>query len=57
MVIETPSHGFTSAKVDGKLRQFTPEELVDAQLLMHLEAMKFLAETGPRYKWAPGKKK
>jgi len=44
-VIESPPYGFTA------------DELVDAQLPMHLEAMKFLAETGPRYRWAPGKRK
>ncbi len=57
VVIESPSHGFTSAKVEGKPRRFTADELVNAQLLMHLEAMKFLAETGPRYRWAPGKRR
>jgi hypothetical protein len=53
-VVESPSHGFTSAKVGTELRPFSADELVTAQLLIHLESMKFLAETGGRFKWASG---
>jgi len=49
--------GMLSVVIDSPPHGVTPDELVYAQLLMHLEAMKFLAETGSRYRWAPGKKK
>lgn len=50
-VIESPSHAFTGAKVNNELRPFSVSELVDAQLFIHLEAQKFLAETGGRLRW------
>jgi hypothetical protein len=53
-VVESPSHSFTTAKRNGALRPFSAGELVDAQLLIHLEAQKFLGETGGRTKWALG---
>jgi hypothetical protein len=56
-VIESPSHGFTTARTGTELRPFSPDELVTAQLLMHLEAMKYLAETGGRARWASGGRK
>jgi hypothetical protein len=55
VVIESPSHGCSTAKQNGKIRRFTPEDLVDTQLLLHLEAQKFLSETGGRTRWAPGR--
>jgi hypothetical protein len=56
IVVEFPSHGFTSAKLPGgELRPFSSDELVTAELLVHLEAMKYVAETGGRAKWAPGR--
>jgi hypothetical protein len=53
-VVEFPSHGFTSAKQGGELRPFSAGDLVTAELLVHLEAMKYLAATGGRVQWAPG---
>jgi hypothetical protein len=53
-VVEFPSHGFTSARQGGELRPFTADDLVTAELLVHLEAMKFLAATGGRANWASG---
>jgi hypothetical protein len=54
VVIESPSHAASKAKRAGKPVIFTPDNLVDAQLLCHQEAMKFLVETGGRHRWAPG---
>jgi hypothetical protein len=57
VVIESPSHGFSTAKRDGKPVMFTPDDLVNAQLVCHQEAMKFLVETGGRYRWTPMRRK
>jgi hypothetical protein len=54
-VVESPAHSHTSAKVDGKLRPFSADELVTAQLLIHAESMQYLAEGG-RVQWTGGKK-
>ncbi len=53
VVIESPSHGFTHAERNGKEVIHTPDDLLNAQLLCHLEAMKFLGETGGRHRWTP----
>jgi hypothetical protein len=53
VLIESPSHASSSAKRDGKLVVFTPDDLVTAQLICHQESMKFLVETGGRVIWAP----
>ncbi|MBI4910652.1 MAG: hypothetical protein HY820_43970 [Acidobacteria bacterium] len=53
VLVESPAHNHSNAKRDGKLVNFTPEELLDAQLICHQEAMKFLVETGGRVKWTP----
>lgn len=53
VLIESPSHASSSAKRDGKLVVFTPDDLVTAQLICHQESMKYLVETGGRSKWAP----
>ena len=52
VTVESPSHNFSTAKKEGKPFFHTPENLLDAQLLTHLEAMKYLAETGGRNRWA-----
>ncbi|NGM61039.1 hypothetical protein G5B30_03810 [Sphingobacterium sp. SGG-5] len=51
VVIETPSHGFQGTNLAGIPTAHTPESLLDAQLIAHLESMKFLAETGGRSQW------
>jgi hypothetical protein len=51
MVVESPSHNFSSAVKDGKPLLYTPDMLVDAQLILHREAMGFLADTGGRARW------
>jgi hypothetical protein len=54
-VVESPSHSFDGLNEDGKPAAQTPDMLLDAQLICHQQAMKFLAETGGRSKWLPGR--
>ncbi len=51
VVVEAPSHGFSGTDRSGKPVMQTPEMILNAELVVHLEAMKFLAETGGRSKW------
>ncbi len=57
VVVESPSHSFDGLNEDGKPASQTPEMLLDAQLICHQQAMKFLAESGGRSVWIPGRKK
>ncbi len=57
VVIESPSHAASTAKRDGKPFLFEPDDLLDAQLICHQEAMKFLLETGGRSRWIPPKQR
>ena len=57
VVVESPSHSFDGLNQDGKPASQTPAMLLDAQLTCHQQAMKFLAETGGRSKWLPGRKR
>jgi hypothetical protein len=56
MVVESPSHSYADAQKDGKPFFHTPDMLVDAQLTVHQEAMGFLADTGGRARWTPGRR-
>jgi hypothetical protein len=56
VVVESPSHGFAGKNEKGGLAFHTPDMLLDAQLICHQQAMKFLAETGGRSVWLPGRK-
>jgi hypothetical protein len=51
VLVESPSHNHSQAKRNGEPYFHTPEQLLDAQLLCHLEAMKYLGETGGRARW------
>jgi hypothetical protein len=51
VLIESPSHGFSTGKRDAKLFVHKPDDLVNAQLICHQESMKFLVETGGRWRW------
>jgi predicted deacylase len=51
LLIESPSHNFSHAKRNGQPVFHTPGDLLEAQLLCHQEAMKFLAATGGRAEW------
>jgi hypothetical protein len=55
VLIESPAHSFSSAKRDGKPFFLTPDQLLDAQLICHQQAMTFLAETGGRARWTDRK--
>jgi hypothetical protein len=56
VVIESPSHAASTGKRNGKPFIFTPDNLVDAQLICHQEAMKYLIATGGRSRWTPPKR-
>ena len=51
VLIESPAHDFSTAKKNGQPFFHTPDMLVDAQLLCHEEAMRYLSETGGRSRW------
>jgi len=51
ILVESPSHNFSRAKRNGEPFAHTPENLLDAQLICHQEAMNFLVETGGRARW------
>lgn len=52
-LIEFPSHSFSGTNRAGEVVKHTPEMLLDAELVCHQEALKFLQETGGRSKWTP----
>jgi hypothetical protein len=56
VLVESPSHAFSTAKRNNEAFFHTPENLLDAQLICHQETMKFLAETGGRVRWSAPKK-
>jgi len=51
VLIESPSHSASKATRNGQPFRHTPDDIVDAQLTCHQEAMRFLAETGGRANW------
>jgi predicted deacylase len=53
ILIESPSHASSPAVRNGQPFTHTPDDIVNAQLTCHQEAMKFLVETGGRARWAP----
>jgi hypothetical protein len=53
-VVESPAHSFSTSKRDGKPYRQSLDELMDAQLTAHEEAMKFLVETGGVSRWLKG---
>jgi hypothetical protein len=57
VVVESPSHGFSGKNRKGEAAVLTPDMLLDSQLICHQEAMRFLAETGGRSKWTPGRER
>jgi hypothetical protein len=54
VVVESPSHGFSGTNEAAKVVIETPDMLLDAQLICHQQAMRFLADSGGRSKWTPG---
>ncbi len=55
VVVESPSHSFSGNRISQKANVESPDNLLKAQLTCHQQAMKFLAETGGRSKWIPGR--
>lgn len=51
VVIESPSHGYQGKNLAGETTSHTPETLLEAQLLAHLESLRFLTETKGRSGW------
>lgn len=51
VVVEAPGHGFSGTDRSGKPVLQTPEMILNAELVVHLEAMKFVAATGGRSDW------
>ncbi len=51
VIVESPSHGFSGINKDGTIAFHTPDMLLDAQLICHQEAMKFLVQSGGRSEW------
>ena len=52
VLIEAPSHGYSGIYDDGEPVRQTPEKLLEAELIVHREAMRFLHHTGGRYNWS-----
>lgn len=57
VVVESPSHAFSGNSTTRERKIESPDNLVNAQLICHQQAMKFLVETGGRSKWLPGRKR
>lgn len=55
ILIESPSHNFSRAKRNGEPFFHSPENLLDAQLIAHEQALAFLAESGGRSRWTAKK--
>jgi hypothetical protein len=55
VVVESPSHAFSGTNEAGNPVIETPDMLLDAQLICHQQAMRFLVNTGGRSRWTPGR--
>lgn len=55
VVIESPSHGHSGRNLRGDLVLQSADQLLDAQLILQEEAMKYLVDAGGRARWAAGK--
>ncbi len=56
VVVESPSHAFSGNSATREAKIESPDNLLDAQLICHQQAMKFLAKSGGRSKWLPARK-
>jgi len=54
-VVESPSHGYAGKNQQGGEVRQTADQLLDAQLIVQREAMKYLVSAGGRERWAGGK--
>ena len=55
VVVEAPSHSFSGTNKAGIPVIQSPEMILDAELVVHMEAMKFLQRTGGRMGWGSKK--
>jgi len=56
VVVESPSHAFSGNSATRKAKIESLDNLLNAQLICHQQAMRFLAKTGGRSKWLPASK-
>lgn len=54
VTVESPSHGYAGKNKRGELVRHTPDQLLDEQLTVQQEAMRYLADYGGRSRWAAG---
>ncbi|HEY1763758.1 MAG TPA: hypothetical protein VGF85_02465 [Opitutaceae bacterium] len=55
VTVESPSHGYAGKNKHGELARHTADQLLDEQLTVQQEAMRYLADCGGRSRWAPTK--
>jgi hypothetical protein len=55
VVVESPSHGYSAKNRQGDVVRHSADQLLEAELLVQEEAMKYLVGTGGRARWAGGK--
>jgi hypothetical protein len=51
VVVEAPSHSFSGRNRKNEYVLQTPDMILDAEMVVQQEAMKFLSETGGRSRW------
>ncbi|MBK9170761.1 MAG: hypothetical protein IPM24_25350 [Bryobacterales bacterium] len=56
ILVESPAHGFSRSKRTGAPFRHTPEDLLNAQLLTHEEALGFLRESNGLAGWNPARR-
>ncbi|MEK7405258.1 MAG: M14 family zinc carboxypeptidase [Acidobacteriota bacterium] len=52
VIFEAPSHTYPVKNRKGERVVHKPDDILDAELVVRQETMKFLAETGGRFRWA-----
>jgi hypothetical protein len=55
VVVESPSHGYAGKNQRGEEVRQSADQLLNEELIVQEEAMKYLANTGGRARWAGGK--
>jgi predicted deacylase len=55
VVVEFPSHGYAGKNQRGDVVRQSADQLLDAELTVQEEAMKYLVDAGGRSRWAGGK--
>ncbi len=55
VLVEAPSHAYSAKNRKGEAVRYSADRLLDTELLIQLEAMKYLVEKGGRARWGGGK--